>query len=71
MFFLTNCIFEESNHVVFEDHFFNISTNDYRFPLLENLATYLKQRGWMYNIQVFNEYVEIITTQKAFKKFHK
>jgi len=42
--FLTNYIFEESQHAAFEDQFFNISTNDYRFPLLENLAKYLKQR---------------------------
>ncbi len=69
--FLTNYIFEESNHSEYEYQFFNISTNDYRFPLLENLAKYLKQRGWTYNIQVYNgsdmpaEYVDIITTQKS------
>ncbi len=72
--FLTNYIFEESHHAAFEDQFFNISTNDYRFPLLENLAKYLKQRGWTYNIQVYNgsdmpaEYVEIITTQKSIQE---
>lgn len=69
--FLTNYIFEESNHNENEYQFFNISTNDYRFPLLENLAKYLKQHKWSYNIQVYNgsempaEYVEIITTQKS------
>ncbi|MBC8753688.1 hypothetical protein H2O64_03345 [Kordia sp. YSTF-M3] len=69
--FLTNYIFEESNHQEFEYQFFNISTNDYRFPLLENLANYLKQHKWTYNIQVYNgsempaEHVEIITTQKS------
>jgi hypothetical protein len=68
---LTNYIFEESNHQEYEVQFFNISTNDYRFPLLENLAKYLKQHKWTYNIQVYNgsempaEYVEIITTQKS------
>lgn len=68
---LTNYIFEESNHQEFEYQFFNISTNDYRFPLLENLAKYLKNNNWSYNIQVYNgsempaEYVEIITTQKS------
>jgi len=69
--FLTNYIFEESNHQENEVQFFNISTNDYRFPLLENLANYLKQQKWSYNIQVYNgsempaEHVEIITTQKS------
>lgn len=69
--FLTNYIFEESNHLKNEVQFFNISTNDYRFPLLENLANYLKQHKWSYNIQVYNgsempaEHVEIITTQKS------
>jgi len=69
--FLTNYIFEESNHPEFDYQFFNISTNDYRFPLLENLAKYLKEHGWTYNIQVYNgsempaEFVDIITTQKS------
>ena len=69
--FLTNYIFEESNHSEYDYQFFNISTNDYRFPLLENLANYLKQRNWNYNIQVYNgsempaEHVEIITKQKS------
>ncbi|WP_298424934.1 hypothetical protein [uncultured Kordia sp.] len=68
---LTNYIFEESNHQEFDYQFFNISTNDYRFPLLENLAKYLKENKWTYNIQVYNgskmpaEHVEIITTQKS------
>lgn len=69
--FLTNYIFEETHHTEFDYQFFNISTNDYRFPLLENLAQYLKENNWSYNIQVYNgsempaEYVEIITTQKS------
>ncbi|AXG70303.1 hypothetical protein KORDIASMS9_02542 [Kordia sp. SMS9] len=72
--FLTNYIFEESNHAEFEDQFFNISTNDYRFPLIENLANYLKQHGWTYNIQVYNgsdmpaKYVKIITKQKSIQE---
>lgn len=72
--FLTNYIFEESNYVKYEHQFFNISTNDYRFPLLENLAKYLKENNWTYNIQVYNgsempaEYVEIITTQKSIQE---
>lgn len=71
---LTNYIFEESNHIDFDYQFFNISTNDYRFPSLENLAKYLKEKGWSYNIQVYNgsempaEYVDIITTQKSIKE---
>lgn len=72
--FLTNYIFEESNHAQFDYQFFNISTNDYRFPLLENLAKYLKENDWSYTIQVYNgsdmpaEYVEIITTQKSIQE---
>ena len=72
--FLTNYIFEESNHAAYDHQFFNISTNDYRFPLLENLAKYLKENNWSYNIQVYNgsempaEYVEIITTQKSIQE---
>lgn len=72
--FLTNYIFEESNHAEYDYQFFNISTNDYRFPLLENLAKHLKENNWSYNIQVYNgsempaEYVEIITTQKSIQE---
>ncbi|MGH1387952.1 hypothetical protein [Kordia sp.] len=72
--FLTNYIFEESNYAKYDHQFFNISTNDYRFPLLENLAKYLKENNWTYNIQVYNgsempaEYVEIITTQKSIQE---
>ncbi|MEM6721141.1 MAG: hypothetical protein AAF611_17560 [Bacteroidota bacterium] len=74
LFFLTNYIFEESNHADYDYQFFNISTNDYRFPLLENLAKYLKENDWTYNIQVYNgsdmptKYVEIITTQKSIEE---
>lgn len=67
--FLTNYIFEESSRQDFRYQFFNISTNDYRFPLLENLAAYLKNRSWSYKILVYNgsdmpaKNVEIITKQ--------
>ncbi|RMA58561.1 hypothetical protein [Ulvibacter antarcticus] len=69
--FLTNYVFEESRESNTSYQFFNISTNDYRFPLLEKLAAYLKQKGWSYKILVFNgsempsEHVEIITTQQS------
>lgn len=69
--FLTNYIFDESEHNTHEYLFFNISTNDYRFPLIEALAAYLKHKKWSYNIQVYNgsemqsEHVKIITKQKS------
>ncbi|WP_179020408.1 hypothetical protein [Winogradskyella forsetii] len=69
--FLTNYIFEESNHQNYENLFYNISTNDYRFPLIEALAAYLKGKNWSYEIQVYNgspmlsEHVKIITEQKS------
>lgn len=65
--FLTNYIFDEQPTSPHEYQFFNISTNDHRFGLIENLAAYLKARKWTYNIQVFNgspmpaEHVQIIT----------
>ncbi|WP_298517369.1 hypothetical protein [uncultured Kordia sp.] len=74
LYFLTNYIFEESNHAAVDYQFFNISTNDYRFPLIENLAKYLKEKDWTYNIQVYNgsdmpaEYVKIITQQKSIQE---
>lgn len=72
--FLTNYIFEESNEKDYKYQFFNISTNDYRFPFLENLAAYLKKQSWSYNILVYNgsdmasENVEIITEQQSIKQ---
>lgn len=69
--FLTNYIFEEGKNNNHNYVFFNISTHDYRFPSLENLAEYLKEKKWSYNIQVYNgseipsEHVEIITAQKS------
>ncbi|RKE92364.1 hypothetical protein [Ichthyenterobacterium magnum] len=69
--FLTNYIFDESKNKSPKYLFFNISTNDYRFPLIETLAGYFKRKNWSYNIQVYNgsdmpaEHVKIITTQKS------
>jgi hypothetical protein len=69
--FLTNYIFEESEGKLSNFQFFNISTNDYRFPVLERLASYIKDKKWSYKILVFNgsdmpsENVEIITRQKS------
>lgn len=69
--FLTNYIYEESRVDKYKHLFFNISTNDYRFPFTEALATYLKQKKWSYNIQVYNrsempsKHVKIITKQQS------
>lgn len=72
--FLTNYIFEETNSENPEYQFFNISTVDYRLPLIEKLADYIKDKNWTYNIQIFNgtailsNSVEIITEQKTIKE---
>ena len=72
--FLTNYIFEESSIKNHDYLFFNISTNDYRLPLLESLAAYLKKHQWTYKMLVYNgsqmasENVEVITTQKSIKE---
>lgn len=70
--FLTNYIFEESNHAQHDCLFFNICYYDpYRFPLLENLAQYLKEKSWTYSIQVKHkrmfrkQHTEVITTPKS------
>jgi hypothetical protein len=69
--FLTNYIFEEDHNEDIKYQFFNISTVDYRLPTIEKLANYIKQKGWTYNIQIFNGtplksmFVEIITQQKS------
>jgi hypothetical protein len=71
---LTNYIFAEQSATDYEYQFFNISTNDHRFPLIENLAGYLKAKGWTYNIKVFNgtpmeaEHVEIITEHQSIEQ---
>ncbi len=75
--FLTNYIFAESNTEDYEYQFFNISTNDYRFPLLENLTAYLKEKSWSYKILVYNgsdmpaRNVEIITKQQTISEVAK
>jgi len=80
--FLANYIFEESNHVEHDYQFFNISTyDDYRFPLLENLARYLKKKSWSYKIQVKHrkkfknkkpiQYIEFITMNKSVQETSK
>jgi len=73
---LTNYIFEESNYSEFDYQFFNISTYDkHRFPLLENIAKYLKEKSWSYNIQVYckrkkmsKECIEFIRAKKPIQE---
>ncbi len=74
LLFLTNYIFEETFETDFEYQFFNISTNDYRLPVLEKLAGYLKIKNWSYSILVYNgspisvENVTLITKQKSIEE---
>jgi hypothetical protein len=74
---LTNYIFAENTSKAFDYLFFNISTNDHRFSLIENLAGYLKQYNWSYTIKVYNgtpfeaEHVEPITTQLSISEVEK
>lgn len=69
--FLTNYIFNEKKSDENKRLFFNISTFDYRFALLEKLAGYIRSNDWSYRILVYNRnpmeavHVEIITTQKS------
>jgi len=71
---LTNYIFAENDNVDYDYQFFNISTNDHRFPLIENLAGYLKAKDWTYNIKVFNgtpmdaEHVDVITEHQSIEQ---
>lgn len=72
--FTTNYIFNEEVHTKSNYQFFNISTVDYRLPSIEKLADYIREKGWSYNIQIFNgtplesDSVEIITTQKSIEE---
>ncbi|MEM6517489.1 MAG: hypothetical protein AAF688_15010 [Bacteroidota bacterium] len=72
--FLTNFIFNRGTAIPNKRQFFNISTFDYRFPLLERLAGYLKSKNWTYKILVYNvslieaKHVEIITQQKSIEE---
>ena len=74
---LTNYIFTENRSKDYDYLFFNISTNDHRFPLIENLAGYLKRHDWSYTIKVYNgtpfetEHVEPITTQLSISEVEK
>ena len=74
---LTNYIFAENTSKDYDYLFFNISTNDHRFPLIENLAGYLKQHDWSYTIKVYNgtpfetEHVEPITEQLSIAEVEK
>ena len=74
---LTNYIFAENTSEDYDYLFFNISTNDHRFPLIENLAGYLKQNDWSYNIKVYNgtpfevKHVEPITEQLSITEVEK
>lgn len=75
--FLTNYIFAENNSKDYDCQFFNISTNDHRFPLIENLAKYLKDKKWTYDIKVFNgspmaaQHVEVITSHQSIEEVEK
>ncbi len=72
--FLTNYIFEESSESDYKYLFFNISTYDFRFPLLEKLAGYIKDHSWTYKVLVYNgsqmpaTNVEIITKQLSIEE---
>lgn len=69
--FLTNYIFKEAESPTFDYQFFNISTHDYRFPLLEKLGAYLKKHQYSYLIEIYtpddikSNDVQIIHTQKS------
>ncbi|RDK85490.1 hypothetical protein [Marinirhabdus gelatinilytica] len=70
--FLTNYIFHEAKEDIPATYqFFNISTNDYRLPILERLAAHIDSKGWSRKILVYNgspmpvEHVTLITTQKS------
>lgn len=70
--FTTNYIFyERPLEKVYARLFFNISTNDYRLPILEALTKYIDSKGWSKKILVYNgsemdmAHVELITTQKS------
>lgn len=74
LFFLNNYIFNENIVTVTPEFlFFNISTNDYRLPFLENLTAYIAQKGWSKKILVYNgsemptKHVKLITKQKPTK----
>ncbi|WP_452224173.1 hypothetical protein [Lacinutrix chionoecetis] len=67
--FLTNYIFDESNHTKTENIFFNISTYDYRYEAMEKLAKYIHEKQWEKEILVLgpdelnSDYLTIINKQ--------
>lgn len=69
--FLTNYIFDEGVHTSYEYLFYNISTHDYRYPIIENLGKYIQEKGWSSKIQVYtpdailSDGVEIIHAHKS------
>lgn len=72
--FLTNYIFSESSKSKADYQFFNISTVDYRFPLIEKLAAYIKDKDWSYKILGYSpdvlssESVAILNKQKSIEE---
>ncbi len=72
--FLTNYIFEESAVNDIDFQFYNISTYDYRYPLLEQLAKYIIEKGWSAKVQVYaphkphSDYLEILDKQKSIQE---
>jgi len=67
--FLTNYIYDESDTKDYETLFFNISTYDYRFYQMENLARYIDEHSWRKEILILapsdikSQYVTIINSQ--------
>ena len=51
--FLTNYIFDERENVNFEQLFFNISTFDYRYQSMEELANYIDEKKWSKEILIY------------------
>ncbi|GEQ85836.1 hypothetical protein ULMS_13440 [Patiriisocius marinistellae] len=73
-YFLTNYNFYEASVLAKPKYnFFNISTNDYRLPLLERIAEYITSKKWSQQILVYNKteidvkYVKWIDAQIATK----
>jgi hypothetical protein len=73
--FLTNYIFHsEVKSPKTKYQFFNISTVDYRLPLLEKTTEYISSKGWTHRIFVYNrspietKHVKLLTTQKNVKE---
>lgn len=71
--FLTNYIYEESRIENFDYLFFNISSYDFRYNSLKNLAKYINTNGWSSKILVHHpdlntnksKYIEVINKTKS------